>query len=144
MAAFSVIDLDLGKATPLLVIAGAGVGAFFLVRYLSQQNAAQSQANTMNSAGDATSQYLNTVEQEAELSQILGDPGSAGDTGSSVATGVTYSGGPQNVASAPTSGTIASDTGAGSSLGNAAPSWLVGTGGSGTQPYLTSGGKVWG
>lgn len=120
--AFSFIELDFQKATPLIVIAGAGVGAWLLVRYISQQNAASAQDATLNEAGAATDQYLGTLEQEAELSAVLGDPGGFGSTGSSATTGVTYSGGSQNVPPATNTTAIGGSTG--SAIGNPAPSGL--------------------
>lgn len=125
MAAFSVIDVDLGKAAPFIVIAGAALGGYLLVRYLNTKDAAQAQQAVQDQAGAATNQYLSTLEQQAELSQLLGDPGSTGSTGSTAGnSGVTYSGSPTNASNAATATSAIGGT-VGSAIANPSPSGLL-------------------
>lgn len=69
MALFSFIDLDAKKLEPL-VIALLGAGALYLLYLHMQQSSANAQADQ---ASQASADYINTIEQMAELQALTGN-----------------------------------------------------------------------
>lgn len=119
MFGFSLVSIDATKVAPLAVIAGAGVGAYFLYQYLQTKQAAPVADTSLSSGVD-----VNNLEQLALLQGVLG--GSGGGAG---ITQPTYSG--SNTGSASNTSAItgaSTESGAGGSSSTPGPFQLAAPG----------------